>query len=117
MACANLCVAKHLIRGVIKAVAGIAVVVFIIARFTTNTGVALFVGSVVLLVVCFGLLKLLEGDDENTGPATEAAVVWVLSVMALVSSTRGSDASRRCRLTANPCRVQNSRKLEKQKLG
>jgi hypothetical protein len=60
-------VPKRLIRGVIKAVAGIAVVVFILARFTTNTGVLLFVGSIVVLLVCFGLLKLLEGDDENTG--------------------------------------------------
>jgi len=52
---------------VIKAVAGIAVVVFLLTRFTTNTGVLLFVGSIVVLLVCFGLLKLLEDDDENTG--------------------------------------------------
>ncbi len=52
---------------VIKAVAGIAVVVFILARFTTNTGVLLLVGSIVVLLVCFGLLKRLEGNDENTG--------------------------------------------------
>lgn len=58
---------KCLIRGVIKGVAGIAVVVFILARFATNTGVLLFVGSIVVLLVCFGLLKLLEGKDENTG--------------------------------------------------
>jgi len=42
-------------------------VVFILARFTTNTGVLLFVGSIVVLLVCLGALKLLEGDDENTG--------------------------------------------------
>ena len=58
---------KRLIRGVIKAVAGIAVVVFILARFTTNTGMLFFAGSIVMLLICFGLLKLLEGDDENTG--------------------------------------------------
>lgn len=58
---------KELIRGIIKVVAGIAAVVFILARFTTNTGVLLFVGSIVVLLVCFGLLKLLEGDDQNTG--------------------------------------------------
>ena len=58
---------KRLIRGVIKVVAGIAVVVFILARFTTTTGLLLFVGSIVVLLVCLGVLKLLEGDDENTG--------------------------------------------------
>ncbi len=58
---------KELIRGIIKVVAGIAAVVFILARFTTNTEVLLFVGSIVVLLVCFGLLKLLEGDDQNTG--------------------------------------------------
>jgi hypothetical protein len=60
-------VPKRLLRRVIKAVAGIAVVVFILARMTTNTGLLLFVGSIVVLLVCFGLLRLLEGDDENTG--------------------------------------------------
>ena len=58
---------KRLIRGVAKVVAGIAVVVFVLARFTTTTGVLLFVGSIIVLLVCFGVLKLLEGDDENTG--------------------------------------------------
>jgi hypothetical protein len=60
-------VRKRLLRVVLKAVAGIAVVLFIIARMTTNTGLLLFVGAIVVLLVCFGLLKLLEGDDENTG--------------------------------------------------
>jgi hypothetical protein len=60
-------VPKELIRAVTKVVAGIAAVVFILARFTTTTGVLLFVGSVVVLLVCFGVLKLLEDDDENTG--------------------------------------------------
>lgn len=68
MACANIvAVPKRLIRGVIKAVAGIAAIVFILARMTTNTGLILFVGSIVVLLICFGLLKLLEGDDESTG--------------------------------------------------
>ena len=58
---------KGLIRGVIKATAGIAAVVFIFARMTTNTGLLLFIGSIVVLLICFGLLKLLEDDDENTG--------------------------------------------------
>jgi hypothetical protein len=58
---------KGLIRGVIKATAGIAAVVFILARMTTNTGLLLFIGSIVVLLICFGLLKLLEDDDENTG--------------------------------------------------
>ena len=65
--CEHGAVSKRLIRGMIKAVAGIAAVVFVLARFTTNTGVLLFVGSIVVLLVCIGLLKLLEGDDENTG--------------------------------------------------
>lgn len=66
-ACEHGAVPKRLVRGVVKAVAGIAVVVFILARFTTKTGVLLFVGSIVVLLVCFGVLKVLEGDDENTG--------------------------------------------------
>jgi hypothetical protein len=52
---------------VIKAVVGIAAVVFIFARFTTKAGLLLFVASTIVLLVCFGLLKLLEEDDENTG--------------------------------------------------
>jgi hypothetical protein len=79
--CEHGAVPKRLIRGVIKAVAGIAVVVFILARFTTNTGVLLFVGSIVVLLICFGLLKLLEGDDENTG-------YWSLTMSAMSSSFR-----------------------------
>ena len=42
-------VPKELIRAVTKVVAGIAAVVFILARFTTTTGVLLFAGSVVVL--------------------------------------------------------------------
>jgi hypothetical protein len=34
---------------------------------TTNIGLLLFVGSIVVLLVCFGSLKLLEDDDDNTG--------------------------------------------------
>lgn len=58
---------KRSIRGAIKAVAGIAVVVFLLARMTTNAGLLLFVGSIVVLLVCFGLLKFLEDDDDDTG--------------------------------------------------
>jgi hypothetical protein len=58
---------KRLIRGTIKTIAGIAAVVFALARMTTNAGVLLFVGSIVVLLVCFGLLKFLEDDDDNTG--------------------------------------------------
>jgi len=64
--CEHVAVPKRLIRGVIEAVAGIAAIVFVLAKMTTNTGLVLFVGSVVVVLVCFGLLKLLEGD-ENTG--------------------------------------------------
>ena len=66
--CAHDAMPKHLIRGAIKAIAGIAVVVFILARMTTNTGLLLFVGSIVVLIVCFGLLKLLEGEMMRTRP-------------------------------------------------
>jgi hypothetical protein len=67
-ACANiLAMTKSLIRWALKAIGGIAGVVFFLARFTTNTGVVLFVGSIVVLLVCFVLLKFLEGDDDNTG--------------------------------------------------
>jgi phosphate starvation-inducible membrane PsiE len=60
-------VPKELIRAVVKVIAGIAAVVFLLARFTTTKGVLLFSGSVVVLLVCLGVLKLLENDDENTG--------------------------------------------------
>ena len=65
--CEHGAVPKGLIRGVIKAVAGIAAVVFFLARMTTNTGLLLFVGSIVVPLICFGLLKLLENEYENTG--------------------------------------------------
>jgi O-antigen ligase len=58
---------KRLIRGAIKTVAGLAALVFFLARMTTNTGLLLFVGSIVVLLVCFGLLRFLEDDDDNTG--------------------------------------------------
>ena len=62
---------KRLVRGVIKAVAGIAVVVFLLTRFTTNTGVLPFVGSIVALLICFGLLKPLDGALA-LGPVTRS---------------------------------------------
>jgi hypothetical protein len=58
---------KRLIRGTIKTVAGIAAVVFLLAPMRTSTGLVLFVGSIVVLLACFCLLKFLEDDDENTG--------------------------------------------------
>jgi O-antigen ligase len=58
---------KRLVRGAIKTVAVIAVAVFVFARMSTNTGLLLFVGSIVVLLVCFGLLKFLEDDDDNAG--------------------------------------------------
>ncbi len=58
---------ERLIRGIIKAMAGIAGIVFVLARMTTTTGLILFVGSIVVLLVCFVLSNLLEGNDENTG--------------------------------------------------
>ena len=58
---------KRIIRGAIKTVAGIAALVFFLAPMKTNAGLLLFVGSIVVLLVCFGLLKFLEDDDDNTG--------------------------------------------------
>jgi phosphate starvation-inducible membrane PsiE len=60
-------VAKGLIRAVIKTVAVIAVIGFVVARVTTDWGMLLFAGSIVVLLICSGLLKLFEADDENTG--------------------------------------------------
>jgi O-antigen ligase len=57
---------RRLIRGAIKTVAGIAVLVFLLARMRTETGLILFIGAIVVLLVCFGLLKFLEDDDDNT---------------------------------------------------
>lgn len=65
--CEYSAVPKWLMRGVVKVIAGIAVAVFIFAPVTTSTGMLFFVGSIVLLLVCFGVLKLSEADDENTG--------------------------------------------------
>jgi O-antigen ligase len=58
---------KRLIRGAIKTLAGIAAVVFLLARMKMDTGLLLFIGSIVVLLVCFGLLKFMEDDDDNTG--------------------------------------------------
>jgi hypothetical protein len=57
---------KRLIRGVIKTVTGVAVLVFVFARMSTNIGLLLFVGSIVVLIICFCWLKFLEDDDDNT---------------------------------------------------
>jgi hypothetical protein len=43
--CEHGAVPKEIIRAVIKVIAGIAAVVFLLARFTTTKGVLLFVGS------------------------------------------------------------------------
>ncbi len=58
---------KRIVRGAIKTVAVIAGAMLFFARMTTNTGLLLFVGSIVVLLVCFGLWKFLEDDDDNTG--------------------------------------------------
>jgi serine/threonine protein kinase len=58
-ACANIVpLTKRAVRGTIKTVTGIAVVVFALARMTTNAGMLLFVGSFVVLLGCFGRLTL-----------------------------------------------------------
>jgi hypothetical protein len=59
--------AKRLFRGAIKTIAGIAAVVFFLARMATSTGLLWFVGSIIVLLLCFVVLKFLEDDDENIG--------------------------------------------------
>ncbi|HYM75850.1 MAG TPA: hypothetical protein VE377_07715 [Candidatus Dormibacteraeota bacterium] len=58
---------KRLIRGAIKTVAAIAAAAFLFARMGTNTGLLIFVGSIVVLLGCFVLLKFLEDDEDDTG--------------------------------------------------
>jgi hypothetical protein len=58
---------KRLIRGVIKTVAAIAAAVLLLGRITNHAELLVSVGPVVVLVVCFALLKFFEDDDVNTG--------------------------------------------------
>jgi hypothetical protein len=58
---------KRLFRAAIKTVAGIAAVAFFLAPMSTSTGLVWFVGSIIVLLVCFVLLKSMEEDDENAG--------------------------------------------------
>jgi len=60
-------VQKRLIRGALKAIAGVAALAFILAPMRTYTGLLIFAGSIVVMLVSFGLLKAMEGEDENTG--------------------------------------------------
>jgi ABC-type Fe3+-siderophore transport system permease subunit len=58
---------RRVLRAGIKTVAGIGAAFFFLAPMATTTGLLWFVGSIIGLLVCFILLKLLEDDDENTG--------------------------------------------------
>jgi nucleoside recognition membrane protein YjiH len=58
---------KRLIRGAIKTVAVIAVVVLFLGRMTNHAELLVSVGPVVVLVVCFALWKFFEDDGVNTG--------------------------------------------------
>lgn len=67
-ACANIvAMTKRLFRAAIKMVVAIAAAVFFLARMTTSTGMLWFVGSIIVLLVCFVLLRFLAEDDEDTG--------------------------------------------------
>jgi beta-lactamase regulating signal transducer with metallopeptidase domain len=67
-ACANIvAMTKRLFRAAIKTVAAIAAAVFFLARMTTSTGILWFVGAIIVLLVCFVLLRFLAEDDEDTG--------------------------------------------------
>jgi len=57
--------AKRLVLNVIKVVAGIAAMVFWFVPLATGTQVVLFVGSIVVLLICFAASSSL--DDSNTG--------------------------------------------------
>ena len=58
--------AKHIIRTAIKVVAAIAAVVLFLIPTGPFHGLILFVGSIVVLLVCLLLWLLLDGT-ENTG--------------------------------------------------
>jgi hypothetical protein len=57
--------AKRVVLNVIKVVAGIAAAVFWFVPLATGTQVVLFVGSIVVLLICFAASSSL--DDSNTG--------------------------------------------------
>jgi len=57
---------KHIARTAIKVVATIAAVVLLLVPTGPFYGLVLFVGSIIVLLVCL-LLWLLLGGDENTG--------------------------------------------------
>jgi hypothetical protein len=56
---------KRIVLNVVKAVAMIAAVVFWFCPLSTATQVLLFVGSIVVLLICVGFSSGL--DDRNTG--------------------------------------------------
>jgi len=65
---------KRAARAVIKAIAGIAVVVFLVANpIGDNSGIA-FIGSIIVLVACGATWAMLEvfGGPEEPGDAPEA---------------------------------------------
>jgi hypothetical protein len=50
---------------IVKVIAGLAAVVFLILPLSTGTQVLAFVASIVVLLICFGVSSKL--DDDNTG--------------------------------------------------
>jgi hypothetical protein len=57
--------AKRIVLNIFKVIAGIAAVVFWFVPLATGTQVILFIGSIVVLLVCFAVSSNL--DDDNTG--------------------------------------------------
>jgi|GEM_PF-4457804 fatty acid desaturase len=82
---------KRLIRGAIKTVAVIAVVVLFLGRMTNHAELLVSVGPVVVLVVCFALWRFFEDDDVNTGywpPKLEKSVKTASALNATMPSMR-----------------------------
>jgi hypothetical protein len=57
--------AKRMALNIIKVIAGVAAVVFWLVPLRTGTQFLLFVASIVVMLICFGLSSNL--DDSNTG--------------------------------------------------
>jgi hypothetical protein len=57
--------AKHILLNALKAIAGIAAVVFLLAPVNSVIGMLLFSVAIVVLIVCSAISSNL--DDKNTG--------------------------------------------------
>jgi urea transporter len=56
---------KRVLLNLVKTIAGIAAVVFLLAPLSTWTQVLAFIASIVVMLICFAATNHL--DDKNTG--------------------------------------------------